>query len=40
MGLQDVKDVSLIRHAYVRTNRQGEGIGAKLADRDLQSFAQ
>src|SRR5258708_16499626 len=30
MGLQDVKDVSLIRHAYVRTKRQGEGIGATL----------
>src|SRR5258708_21694977 len=30
MGPQDVKDVSLIRHAYVRTNRQGEGVGATL----------
>jgi N-acetylglutamate synthase-like GNAT family acetyltransferase len=30
MGLQDVKDVTLIRHAYVRTARQGQGIGGKL----------
>jgi len=30
MGIQDVQDVTLIRHAYVRTARQGEGIGARL----------
>ena len=30
MGIQDVKDVTLIRHSYVRTARQGEGIGGKL----------
>ena len=30
MGLQDVKDVTLIRHAYVQTDRQGEGIGSAL----------
>jgi GNAT superfamily N-acetyltransferase len=30
MGIQDVKDVTLIRHAYVRTARQGSGIGGKL----------
>lgn len=30
MGIQDVKDVTLIRHAYVRTASQGQGIGAKL----------
>ena len=30
MGLQDVKDVTLIRHAYVRTDRQRHGIGGKL----------
>jgi N-acetylglutamate synthase-like GNAT family acetyltransferase len=30
MGIQPVKDVTLIRHAYVRTDRQGRGIGAKL----------
>ena len=30
MGIQEVKDVTLIRHAYVRTASQGQGIGAKL----------
>lgn len=30
MGLQDVKDVTLIRHAYVRSNRQRSGIGSAL----------
>ena len=30
MGIQDVKDVTLIRHAYVRTARRGRGIGGKL----------
>ncbi len=30
MGIQDVKDVSLIRHAYVRPNNQNRGVGNKL----------
>jgi N-acetylglutamate synthase-like GNAT family acetyltransferase len=30
MGIQDVKDVSLIRHAYVRTAKQKQGIGGRL----------
>ncbi len=30
MGIQDVKDVTLIRHAYVRTSSQNRGIGSKL----------
>ena len=30
MGLQDVKDVTLIRHAYVRTASRNQGIGGKL----------
>ena len=30
MGIQDVQDVTLIRHAYVRTDCQGQGIGGKL----------
>lgn len=30
MGAQPVKDVLLIRHAYVRTDRQRGGIGAAL----------
>lgn len=32
MGLQDVKDVTLIRHAYVRTSRQRSGLGSRLMD--------
>src|SRR5512147_726641 len=30
MGIQDVQDVTLIRHAYVRTNHRSKGIGGKL----------
>jgi GNAT superfamily N-acetyltransferase len=30
MGIQHVEDVTLIRHAYVRTARRNEGIGGKL----------
>lgn len=30
MGIQDVADVTLIRHAYVRTSHRNRGIGAKL----------
>jgi N-acetylglutamate synthase-like GNAT family acetyltransferase len=30
MAIQNVKDVSLIRHAYVRTAKQRHGIGAQL----------
>ncbi|MGD2104445.1 MAG: GNAT family N-acetyltransferase [Anaerolineae bacterium] len=30
MGIQSVEDVCLIRHAYVRPTRQGEGIGGEL----------
>jgi GNAT superfamily N-acetyltransferase len=30
MGIQDVLDVTLIRHAYVRTTHQKQGIGALL----------
>ncbi len=30
MGIQRVNDVTLIRHAYVLTNRQRSGIGEKL----------
>ena len=29
-GIQHVQDVTLIRHAYVRTSRQSQGIGGKL----------
>lgn len=30
MGMQDVQDVTLMRHAYVRTARRNQGIGGKL----------
>jgi GNAT superfamily N-acetyltransferase len=30
MGLQDVQDVTLIRHAYVRTASRNQGIGGRL----------
>jgi GNAT superfamily N-acetyltransferase len=30
MGIQDVQDVTLIRHAYVRTSSQKRGIGGRL----------
>lgn len=30
MGIQDKKDVSLVRHAYTMTTSQGKGIGTRL----------
>ncbi len=30
MGIQDVQDVTLIRHAYVRTTKRNQGIGGEL----------
>ena len=30
MGIQELKDVTLIRHAYTLTNYQGKGIGTSL----------
>lgn len=33
MGTQDVQDVTLIRHAYVRTVRRNQGIGGQLLAR-------
>ena len=35
MGIQLVKDVTLIRHAYVRTARQRQGVGGALLDHLL-----
>jgi len=32
MGIQFVKDTTLIRHSYVRTERQRKGIGGKLVE--------
>lgn len=39
MGSQDKGDVTLIRHAYVRTRAQRQGIGTKLL-RHLQSLTE
>ncbi len=36
MGIQPVQDVTLIRHAYVRTYEQHKGIGKKLLSRLLK----
>ena len=33
MGTQDVQDVTLIRHAYIRTSQRGHGIGGELLGR-------
>ena len=33
VGTQDVQDVTLIRHAYVRTSRRNQGIGGRLLAR-------
>ena len=38
-GMQQVQDVSLIRHAYVRTGSQKRGIGAQLLSRLLAAAA-
>jgi GNAT superfamily N-acetyltransferase len=38
MGIQPVQDVTLIRHAYVRTTNQKQGIGSRLLSH-LQQFA-
>ena len=37
MGIQQVRDVTLIRHAYVRTDLQGRGIGGELL-RELRKM--
>jgi N-acetylglutamate synthase-like GNAT family acetyltransferase len=39
MGIQDKGEVTLIRHAYVATSRQGKGTGTKLL-RHLQSLSE
>ncbi len=33
MGTQDIQDVTLIRHAYVRTAQRGRGIGGEMLAR-------
>ena len=37
MGIQAVRDVDLIRHAYVRPDVQGEGVGRRLLEHLLAS---
>ena len=36
MGIQDVQDVTLIRHAYVRTADRSRGIGGRLLNHLLR----
>jgi GNAT superfamily N-acetyltransferase len=36
MGIQDIKDVTLIRHAYVRGEARAHGIGRKLLEHVVQ----
>ena len=38
MGLEPVKDVSLIRHAYVLPEHQNKGIGSKLLEEAKSKF--
>jgi GNAT superfamily N-acetyltransferase len=39
MGIQELADVTLIRHAYVRTAAQGRGVGGQLLSY-LRALAQ
>ena len=39
MGIQDVQDVTLIRHAYIRTACRNHGIGGKLGMTTVSSVA-
>jgi GNAT superfamily N-acetyltransferase len=39
MGIQGVRDVALIRHAYTLTRMQGKGIGAALLDHLVRNTA-
>ena len=38
MGMQQVKEVTLIRHAYVKTKMRNHGIGGKLLDHLLKQI--
>jgi GNAT superfamily N-acetyltransferase len=40
MGIQDVDDVTLIRHAYVRPDRQRAGVGGRLLTHLVQAAAE
>ncbi|WP_321479659.1 GNAT family N-acetyltransferase [uncultured Bacteroides sp.] len=37
MGIQDVLDVTLIRHAYIRTSSRQKGIGSKLLQHLIEN---
>jgi GNAT superfamily N-acetyltransferase len=37
MGIQPVRDVDLIRHAYVLPGRQGQGVGGALLEHLMRS---
>lgn len=39
MGIQPIQDITLIRHAYVRTANQNQGIGGKLLESLRQQTA-
>jgi GNAT superfamily N-acetyltransferase len=39
MGFQPVQDVTLIRHAYVRTAYRGQGIGSRLLEFLLEKIS-
>ncbi len=39
MGIQDIQDVTLIRHAYVRSAQRGRGIGGELLARIMDEAA-
>ena len=39
MGIQDVQDVTLIRHAYVCTHHQRQGVGSHLLRHLLEQTA-
>ena len=40
MGIQPVRDVDLIRHAYVKPGRQGGGIGSALLEQVVRLSTQ
>ena len=39
IGIQEVKDVMLIRHAYTLTSHQGKGTGSTLLEYILKDFS-
>ena len=36
MGIQDIEDVTLIRHAYVRSSARRQGIGGQMLDHLIE----